>query len=224
MSILQTLPREGSYAAFQRKLIPNVPPETILGIRTPDLRRRAKEIRGTPEAERFLQTLPHRFFEENQLHGFLLSLEADFPACLTGIEAFLPHMDNWATCDQTSPAVFGKHKAELLPRIRVWIRSEHVYTFRFAVGMLMRHYLDESFDPALLELAADPERKEYYERMMIAWYFATALAKQYEQTLPYLTERRLDPWTHNKAVQKAMESFRIPPERKAYLRTLKIRV
>ena len=216
---MQDLP----YRDFQSRLIPTVDPETVIGIRTPALRAYAKELAKQPETEAFLRTLPHRYFDENQLHAFLLSELRDYETCLRAVDAFLPCVDNWATCDQMSPRVFGRHKAELLGEIRRWLEASHPYTVRFALRMLMQHYLDADFAPAYPELAARLTSEEYYVRMMVAWYFATALAKQYEAVLPYLTEQRLDPWTHNKAIQKAIESDRVSPAHKQVLRQLRQR-
>ena len=213
--------REEAFADFLRKLLPTVAPERVIGVRSPALRALAKEWAGTPEAEAFLGRLPHGYFDENQLHAFLISREKDFARCLARVEAFLPFVDNWATCDQLSPAVFRKRRRELLPPIRRWLASDRPYTVRFAVGMLMANYLDGDFDPAYLAWAGSIRSEEYYINMMIAWYFATALAKQYDAALPWLTERRLPSWVHGKTIQKAVESNRIPPERKAYLKTLR---
>ena len=225
MSIRETLfsLREEKFAAFQARLIPNVAPERIIGVRTPALRKLAKTLRGSGQAEEFLKALPHEFFEENNLHAFLLCEMKDFEACVQAVEDFLPYVDNWATCDQMSPGVFRKNKQALLPHIRRWIASEQCYTRRFGIGMLMSHFLDEDFREEYLSLVSDIRSEEYYVNMMIAWYFATALAKQYEAALPYLENRRLAPWVHNKAIQKALESFRVSDGHKAYLRTLKIR-
>lgn len=225
MSIRETLfsLRDEKFAAFQARLIPNVAPERIIGVRTPALRKLAKTLRGSGEAEEFLKALPHDFFEENNLHAFLLCEMKDFDACVQAVEDFLPYVDNWATCDQMSPRVFRKNKQALLPYIRCWIASERCYTRRFGTGMLMSHFLDEDFREEYLRLVSDKRSEEYYVNMMIAWYFATALAKQYEAALPYLENRRLDPWVHNKTIQKAVESFRVSDEHKACLRALKIR-
>lgn len=213
--------QDKAFADFQSKLLPNVPREAMIGVRTPDLRKMAKQISKTPEARAFLLRLPHRYFEENQLHAFVLSEEKDFATCIAELEQFLPHVDNWATCDQLSPRCFRKHTAELLPHIRKWMASEHTYTVRFGLGTLMRHFLDEEFRPEYLEWVAAIKSEEYYIRMMQAWFFATALAKQWDATLPYIEQHRLDTWTHNKAIQKAAESFRISPEQKKQLQTLK---
>ena len=209
------------YRDFQKKLIPTVDPDTVIGVRTPELRKLAKQMRGTPEADAFLEVLPHAFFDENQLHAFLISEEKDYDRCIRRVEVFLPHIDNWATCDQMSPKVFKKHKDDLLTRIRKWMKSDHPYTVRFAIGMLMQHYLDDDFDSIYPEMVSKIRSEEYYVNMMIAWYFATALAKQYEAAVPYLETQKLDVWTHNKAIQKARESYRITSEQKEYLKTLK---
>ena len=191
--------QDTKYRAFQSKLMPTVAPETVIGVRTPLLRNLAKELAGTAEAADFLRVLPHAYYEENNLHAFLVEKIRDYDAALAETERFLPYIDNWATCDCFSPKVFAKHKDE------------------------MRHYLDADFRPEYLAWVADVQSEEYYLNMMRAWYFATALAKQPDDTLPYLTERRLDVWTHNKAIQKAVESYRIPPELKQRLREMRIR-
>ena len=211
------------YRDFQAKLIPGMETEKMIGVRTPDLRKIAKQMVKREDIGEFLENLPHEFFDENQVHAFVISELKDYGRCVQGVERFLPFVDNWATCDQMSPKVFKKHRPELLDSIKEWIRSEHTYTVRFAVGMLMQHYLDEDFDPEYPEMVAEVQSEEYYIRMMIAWYFATALAKQYEAVLPYIEERRLEPWTHNKTIQKAIESYRITPEQKEYLKSLKVR-
>lgn len=211
------------YRDFQAKLMPTVDPETVIGVRTPELRRLAKEYAKTPESREFLKLLPHRYYEENNLHGFLLETVKDYGQAMEYVENFLPYINNWATCDMVCPKVFGKHLPELLEKIRVWIASGETYTVRFGLGMLMRFYLDEAFRPEYLELAASLRSEEYYVNMMTAWYFATALAKQYGAALPYLQERRLDPWTHNKTIQKALESRRISEEQKTCLRALRIK-
>ena len=215
--------QDAKYRELQIKILPNLEPESIIGVRTPELRKMAKELAVREETGAFLKDLPHRYFDENQLHAFILSGMKDYAACLEALERFLPYVDNWATCDQMSPKVFRKHRTELLGSIRKWIASDQAYTIRFGIGMLMEHYLDGDFDPAYPEMAAGVRSGEYYVNMMTAWYFATALAKQYDAVIPYIENRRLDPWTHNKAIQKAIESYRITPEQKEYLKTLKIR-
>ncbi len=213
--------REESYAAFQAKLIPNIDPETILGVRVPVLRALAKKLAGTKEANAFLRALPHAYLEENLLHGLILEREKDFDTCVFAIEAFLPHIDNWATCDIPSPKVFCAHKEALYPILQKWIASAHVYTCRFGLGMLMRHFLDGDFAPEVLELAASAAPGEYYVNMMVAWFFATALSKQWDAAIGYLEARRLDPDIHGKTIRKACESYRITPKQKAYLKGLK---
>ena len=219
LSSLQDL----KYRDMQVRIIPSVKPESIIGVRTPELRKMAKELAQSREIGIFLENLPHKFFEENQLHAFIVSGMKDYRECLGALNRFLPYVDNWATCDQMSPRVFKKHRPELMESIRGWIGSAETYTIRFGIGMLMEHYLEEDFKPEYPKMVAAVRSDEYYVNMMIAWYFATALAKQYEAVLPFITEHRLDPWTHNKAIQKSIESYRITPEQKEYLKTLKIR-
>lgn len=214
--------QDEAYRDFQRKLIPTIERDTIIGVRTPELRKLAKKLVKRDDVDEFLAVLPHLYFDENQLHAFLISEMKDFGRCMDNVCRFLPYVDNWATCDQLSPGIFKKYRQELLPYIREWIGSERVYTVRFAVGMLMQHFLDKDFDLAYPELVAGIQTEEYYINMMVAWYFATALAKQYEAVLPYIEGKRLDDWTHNKAIQKSIESRRITPEQKAYLRSLKV--
>ena len=214
--------QDKAYADFQSKLLPTVSHETVIGVRTPDLRKMAKQICKTPVVQEFMQALPHRYFDENQLHAFILSEEKDFDTCIAELEQFLPYVDNWATCDQLSPRCFKKHTTELLSYIRKWMKSTHTYTKRFGMGMLMRYYLDGEFKPEFLEWVASIKSDEYYIRMMQAWFFATALAKQWDATLPYIEQHRLHPWTHNKAIQKAIESYRITDEQKALLRTFRV--
>ena len=223
MNIRETLLslQDGKFAAFQARLIPNVAPERILGVRTPELRKLAKQLRGSSDAEAFLNTLPHEFFEENNLHAFLLCGIKDFERCVQAVEDFLPYVDNWATCDQLRPKAFARNRQALLPRIRSWLDSDRTYTRRFGIGMLMSHFLDEDFREEYLSWVSDIHSEEYYVNMMIAWYFATALAKQYRAALPYIEERRLGPWVHNKTIQKALESYRVSEEHKACLKTLK---
>ena len=213
--------QDTAYRDFQVKLIPGMDAQKEIGVRTPELRKLAKELAKREDIREFLNDLPHQYFDENQLHAFILSGEKDFEKCMEDLERFLPYVDNWATCDQTSPKVFRKHRKELLDAIRRWIESDHPYTVRFAIKMLMEHFLDEDFDPAYPEMVAEVRSEEYYIRMMIAWYFATALAKQYEAVLPYLEQKKLDVWTHNKTIQKAVESYRITEEQKIYLKSLK---
>ena len=215
--------RDETYAAFQRKLLPTVPPDAVIGVRTPQLRALAKQMLKNGAAEGFLSELPHAYFDENQLHAFILSEMKDFDVCITAVEAFLPYIDNWATCDQLSPKAFKKSPERLLPFIDVWLASDKTYTVRFGVGMLMQHFLDERFSPEYPEKVAAVSSDEYYINMMLAWYFATALAKQYKSVLPFIEKRVLPAWTHNKAIQKARESLRITPEQKEYLNSLKVK-
>lgn len=213
--------QDKTYADFQSKLLPTVPRETVIGMRTPDLRKMAKQICKTPAAQEFLHSLPHRYFDENQLHAFILSEEKDFEMCIDGLEQFLPYVDNWATCDQLSPCCFKKHTTELLPLIRKWLRCKHTYTKRFGICTLMRYFLDDTFRQEYLEWVAAIQSEEYYIRMMQAWFIATALAKQWDSSLPYIEQRRLQPRTHNKAIQKAIESYRITDEQKEILKSLR---
>ena len=215
--------QDEKYRDFQVKLIPTVDPATVIGVRTPELRKLAKELSKRDDIDAFLETLPHDHFDENQLHAFILSGMKDFTKCMTGVCGFLPFIDNWATCDQLSPKVFGKNKAELLAYINEWLQSDETYTIRFAAGMLMEHFLDDDFDIKYPEMVAGIESDEYYVNMMRAWYFATALAKQYVSVISFIEEKRLDKWTHNKTIQKSVESYRITPEQKAYLKSLKIK-
>ena len=215
--------RDQDYALMQAKIIPTVAADRIIGVRTPALRAFAKRLYKDRESDEFLSCVPHRYFDEDQLHAFMISLEKDFDSCIEKVDAFLPFIDNWATCDQLSPGVFKTAPEKLLPSIHTWIQSDQTYTVRFAIGMLMQHFLDERFDTTYADMIAEVRSEEYYIRMMIAWYFATALAKQFDLVLPYLEDRRLDDWTHNKAIQKSVESYRITDEQKAYLKTLKVR-
>jgi 3-methyladenine DNA glycosylase AlkD len=203
--------------------MPTVNPDTVIGVRTPELRKLAKEFAQTPRGKEFLQILPHRYYEENNLHGFLLETLKRYEDTVDAVEAFLPYIDNWATCDLICPKIFKRHLPELYEKIKIWLKSGHTYTVRFGLGMLQRFYLDDDFRPEMLALAADIRSEEYYIKMMIAWYFATALAKQDAAALPYIRERRLEKWTHNKAIQKALESCRVSDEAKACLRTLKVK-
>ena len=214
--------QDKKYRDFQGKLIPTVDPDSVIGVRTPELRAYAKQLVKRDDIDEFLSDLPHKYFDENQLQAFVISLIKDYDTCMERLCEFLPFVDNWATCDQMSPKVFKKHKSELLDKIREWIDSGETYTVRFAVGMLMEHFLDDDFDISYPETVAAVRSEEYYVNMMVAWYFATALAKQYDAVLPFIEGKKLDTWTHNKAIQKSIESNRISPERKEYLRGLKI--
>jgi 3-methyladenine DNA glycosylase AlkD len=214
--------QDSTYGDFQRKLMPTVSPQTVIGVRTPALRALAKELSGSAEAEAFLQELPHRYYEENNLHAYLLERIRDYPQAAAAVEEFLPYVDNWATCDSMKIRAFAKHKQELLSPIRRWLNSGRVYTVRFAIELLMNYYLDGDFTPEYPAMVAAVQSEEYYVNMMIAWYFATALAKQYEAVFPYIEQGKLNVWTHNKTIQKAVESYRITPEQKTILRALKI--
>ena len=214
--------RDAAYAAFIAKLTPGFPLGHFIGVRVPLLRTIARSFAKEEAASQsFLSHLPHSYYEEDMLHGMLISLVKDYDRCLDLTDRFLPYVDNWAVCDTLSPKVFAKHKAQLLENILRWSSSSHTYTCRFGLRMLMTHFLDDSFSADFLEIPAAIRSEEYYVKMMVAWFFATALAKQWEATLPYLENRQLDPWTHRKTIQKAIESYRIPPERKDYLRTLR---
>ena len=215
--------RDAEYAAFQAKLIPTVGAEGIIGVRTPELRKLAKLLYKDGDAASFLTYLPHEYFDENQLHAFIISLESEFDGCAAHVESFLPHIDNWATCDQLSPKAFKREPEKLLPFIRSWIASDATYTVRFAIGMLMQHFLGSLFRTEYADMVAAIRSDEYYVNMMAAWYFATALAKQYDAVLPYLEGRRLAAWTHDKAIQKGIESRRLTDAQKEYLRTLKVK-
>jgi len=214
--------QDAGYRDFQAKLMPTVKPEKIIGVRTPMLRAYAKQIRNTPVAQAFLADLPHAYYEEDNLHAFLIEFIRDWDICVAALNAFLPHVDNWATCDSMHPKVLDRDPERLMARIRDWMASDHTYTIRFGMGMLMRCFLDENFTPEALEMIAQKHSGQYYVNMMSAWFFATALAKQWEAAKVYIEDRRLDPWVHNKAIQKACESHRILPEQKEYLKKLRI--
>lgn len=213
--------RDLEYKAFHEKLIPNVHPDTVIGVRTPELRAYAKIIYKEPDIEIFLQTLPHKYYEENNLHAFMIEQIKNYKECICELDRFLPYVDNWATCDMMRPKCFKKHKKELLPEIERWLDSSDVYAVRFGIEMLMVHFLDESFEERFPDWVAGIIGDEYYINMMIAWYFATALAKQYDCAVRYLEKQKLPVWIHNKTIQKAVESYRITDEQKAYLRTLR---
>lgn len=216
--------RDEKYAAFQSKLTPNVNANLFIGVRVPVVRTLAKElIKSNPEeVKEFLNELPHKYYDENMLHGILLSLMKDYKESIDKVNLFLPYVDNWAVCDIMSPVSFKKHKDELINEIPKWIKAEDEYAIRFGIEMLMSHYLDEDFKPEYLYLAASVKSDKYYINMMTAWYFATALAKQWEDAVKILTGHLLDPWVHNKTIQKAKESYRITKEQKEYLETLKV--
>lgn len=211
------------YRDFQSKLTPTIEANTAIGVRTPVLRKLAKDYSKRQDVDDFLADLPHKYFDENQLHAFILSEIKDFDECMGKLERFLPFVDNWATCDQMSPKCFKKNHEKLLPYLNKWIKSDDIYTVRFAIVTLMSHFLDDDFDEGYLKLVSDIKSDEYYINMAIAWYFATALAKQYDKTIPYIENKTLDVWTHNKAIQKSIESYRVTAEHKEYLKSLKIK-
>lgn len=213
--------QDPKFKAFQTNLCPSISSENIIGVRTPPLRKFAKELLKSNSYADFLSDLPHRYFEENQLHGFIISEIKDYDTVLAELEKFLPYIDNWATCDQTRPKVFKSHRIDLIDEINSWISSDKTYTIRFGIGMMMEHYLDEDFKEEYLDIVAAIRSGEYYVNMMLAWYFATTLAKRYSSAVIYLEEKRLDTWVHNKTIQKARESFRISAEQKEYLKSLK---
>lgn len=213
--------QDKKYKEFQYKLTPNIPIEKMIGVRVPNVRKLAKKYIGTSEGEEFIKNLPHLYYDENMLHGLLISEIKDYDICVKEVNKFLPYVDNWAVCDITSPKIFKKHKKELINEIKKWVKSDKVYVCRFGIEMLMSHYLDEDYNPEYLKMPAQVKTDEYYVRMMIAWFFATALAKQWDTTIPYIKENKLDKWVHNKIIQKARESYRITQEQKEYLKSLK---
>lgn len=210
------------YAEFQAKLTPGIPLENFIGVRVPECRKLAKTFYKDPAHTEFLDTLPHKYYDENMLHGLILSEYKDYDECIKRIDEFLPYVDNWAVCDIMSPKVFKKNKAQLIEKIKEWSASDETYTCRFGMEMLMSHFLDEDFKAEYLEIPAAVISEEYYVNMMIAWFFATALAKQWDSVIPYLENKRFGKWVHNKTIQKARESFRITSEQKEYLKTLKM--
>ena len=210
------------YRDMQIKIVPTVDAESVIGVRTPELKALAKDLLKTGEYKAFLKELPHHYFEENQLQAFIISGIKDLDECMEELERFLPYVDNWATCDQMSPKIFKKHKDVLFSHIKEWLDSKEAYTVRFGIKMLMEHFLDGDYEPKYPKMVSGLRCKEYYVNMMIAWYFATALAKQYESVISFIEEKKLDDWTHNKAIQKSIESRRIPQEQKEYLRSLKV--
>lgn len=210
-----------SYADFQAKLTPNIRRDLFIGVRVPELRKLAKRIAEEPETSKFLKNLPHKYYDENMLHGILISEMKNYEACIEAVDIFLPYVDNWAVCDIMSPKIFKKNKEALLEKIKEWSSSEKTYTCRFGIEMLMSHFLDDDFKPKYLEIPLSVNSEEYYVQMMIAWFFATALAKEWDATIKYIEDQRLNTWTHNKAIQKARESRRITPKQKEYLKSLK---
>jgi len=210
------------YRDFHSKLMPTIDKELIIGVRIPKIRQIAKQIKGLDVTEKFLTNLPHKYYEENNLHAYLIENQKDYHECIYLLEKFLPYIDNWATCDTIKPKIFNKYKSELFNKISIWINSNNVYTIRFAINMLMTHFLDEEFDKTHFNLVLSVNSSEYYVKMAIAWYFATALAMQYESAIKILLDNKInDVWTHNKTIQKAIESNRISLQRKLFLKTLK---
>lgn len=213
--------KDEGYREFQAKLVPNIPAETIIGVRTPDMRRIAKEVFAGAQRDSFLAELPHKYYEENLVHFFVIAMIKDFDECVRAVELFLPHVDCWPMSDQATPASFRKNHDKLLPYIRNWIASPHVYTARFGIRMLMNEFLGDDFKEEYLELASSNKGDDYYLKMMVAWFFSTALAKKYEETVVYIEQHRLDEWVHKKAIQKALESYRVSEEHKQYLKSLR---
>lgn len=209
------------YRDFQVKLFPTLKESMIIGVRTPKLRSYAKTLIKDNNYENFLNDLPHKYFDENQLHAFIISEIKDYDTCISYLNKFLPYVDNWATCDQLSPKVFKKYQSELLEQIKIWIKSRKTYTIRFAIGMLMKYFLDNEFKVEYLNMVSNVKSDEYYVNMMVAWFFATALAKKYDEAITFIEENKLDTWIHNKTIQKAIESYRISTNQKNYLRNLK---
>ena len=211
-----------AYGDFQAKLMPTIDRKTIIGVRTPALRKLAQQIYKTAAGQEFIGHLPHRYYEENNLHAFIVAKIADFDEAMRQTNLFLPYIDNWATCDSFTPKVFGRHPDKLLTAVSGWLASNHTYTVRFAIRMLMTFFLDERFKPEYAQMVAAVKSDEYYIKMMVAWYFATALAKQYDAIVGLITSPILDPWTHNKAIQKAIESYRITDVQKSFLKKNKV--
>ena len=213
--------QDKEYMKFLSKLTPNVSEDTIIGVRIPEIRKLAKKLVKNNEYEDFLKELPHKYYDENLLHGAIISENKDFENCIELLNSFLPFVDNWAVCDTISPKIFKKHKKELIEKIKEWSQSDKTYTCRFGVEMLMTHFLDEDFKKEYLEMVANIHSEEYYVKMVVAWFFATALAKQWDYAVVYLEDSRLDVWVHNKTLQKARESLRILEDKKGYLKGLK---
>ena len=210
------------YRDFQAPLIPNLDKDLFIGVRLPELKKMAKEIRDKEFSKSFIKELPHHYYDENQLHAFLIANIKNYDTCLKEVDAFLPYVDNWAVCDTMKPNVFKKSKDKLIIKIKEWLKSDHLYTKRFAIGQLMSLYLNEDFKEEYLELVSQIKSEEYYLNMMVAWYFATALAKQYKTAIKYIEDKKLSPWVHNKTIQKAVESYRISDEQKVYLKGLRV--
>lgn len=214
--------QDPAYRKLMISLLPSVPEETIIGVRTPLLRKLAADFTAE-ERRNLMRALPHRLFEENQLHAFMVSQEKSFPECIRMTEAFLPYVDNWATCDQMRPVCFAAHREELFPYAVKWVRSGRTYTIRFGLGILMKYYLSDPYAETCIRLAAETVSAEYYVNMMRAWFFAEALVRQYDAAIPYFEDHQLDHWTHLRGIQKALDSRRIPSVRKEYLKSLRRR-
>lgn len=214
---------DSKYKEFTSKLTPNIDPERYIGVRVPEIRKLARELIKTTDTSAFLAKLPHYYVEENLLHSFIISEMKDYDTCISEVKRFLPYVDNWSVCDTMRPKCFSKNKERLLSEIEEWIKSDLDYTVRFGIGMLMVHFLDGNFDKRYCDMVASVKSGEYYVNMMIAWYFATALAKQYDTAIVYLKDVKLDKWVHNKTISKAIESYRVTESHKAYLRTLRIK-
>ncbi|MBQ6024855.1 MAG: DNA alkylation repair protein [Lachnospiraceae bacterium] len=213
--------KDDKYKEFQAKLVPNIDPDTILGVKTPEMRQIAKEVFNSKEKDAFLKDLPHKYYEENLVHFFIISLIKDFDECIREVETFLPYVDCWPVSDQATPRSFKKNHAKLLPYIKKWIKSKHLYTSRFGIRMLMNEFLGDEFKDEYAKLVASVKSDEYYLKMMVAWYFATALAKNYDETIKYIEERKLDDWVLKKTIQKAVESYRVTDEHKEYLKSFR---
>ncbi len=213
--------KDDKYKEFQAKLVPNIDPDTILGVKTPEMRQIAKDIFNSKEKDAFLKDLPHKYYEENLVHFFIISMIKDFDECIREVETFLPYVDCWPVSDQATPRSFKKNHAKLLPYIKKWIKSKHLYTSRFGIRMLMNEFLGDEFKDEYVKLVASVKSDEYYLKMMVAWYFATALAKNYDETIKYIEKRKLDDWVLKKTIQKAVESYRVTDEHKEYLKSFR---
>jgi hypothetical protein len=213
--------QDKEYRDFQIKLVPNISPDAMIGVRTPDMRNIAKEVFSSDERDAFLKELPHKYYEENLVHFFLIAMIKDFDECVKAVDEFLPYVDCWPVSDQATPKSFKKNHEKLLPYIKKWIASDHVYTARFGIRMLMNDFLGDDFKEEYLELVASKRGEDYYLKMMVAWYFATALAKRYDESVKFIEERKLDDWVLKKAIQKAVESYRVTDEHKEYLKTFR---
>jgi len=211
-----------SYRDFHSRLMPETDKEKVIGVRTPELRKFAKQLYGTPEANIFLSQLPHGYYEEDNLHAFLIEQITDYSKVISKLDKFLPYVDNWATCDMMKPKTFKNHLPELKEKCFEWLDSSCTYTVRFGIVMLMTHFLEDKFDISIPERISQIRSEEYYIKMAVAWYFATALSKRYDEILPFIKCNKLDPWTHNKTIQKSLESYRITPEQKKELGMMKI--